>query len=208
MNMYKGLKLGGLFLFLACLLGVLGLVGLGCKRTVDFPNAPKIYLQKITQRKNLDPNSGADSIKVEIRYEDGDGDLGLSSGDTNAEFAKYRLSTDNQINRNFYNLYISLFIDNGAGRFDSIPPVIVSGREIAIPGYSRFVRLLNTKGEPIEGVITYDYQDILYLERFGGVPPTDRPYFIPGRKYFFKIRIADRALNKSNVLLTDTLRAQ
>jgi len=203
--MFKGLKLGVLFLFLVCLLAVLGM---GCKRSVDFPNEPRIYLQKITQRKNLDPNSGADSIQIQIRYEDGDGDLGLSSGDTSNAFAKYKQSTDTKINRDHYNFYISLFIDNGKGRYDSIPPVVVSGKEIAIPGYSRFVRLLNTKGEPIEGVITYDYQDILYLERYGGVPPTDRPFFIPGRKYFLKIRIADRALNKSNLLISDTLRAQ
>lgn len=65
--------------FSAIAIFLLGLAFLSCERPPEFSIVPKIAFEKVTY---TEVNSEQDSLNVTIFFEDGDGDLGLTSDDT------------------------------------------------------------------------------------------------------------------------------
>ncbi|WP_201984727.1 hypothetical protein [Hymenobacter rubidus] len=127
-----------------------------------------------------------DSIEVALNFEDGDGDLGLSPTDTAGAFA-YNKGR----NRYYENYFIQPYYKNRQGVF---VPVIST-----ITQNGRFPRLTNADARPgpIKGV----------LRRAIGISLIDTAYSVrPGREYYFKVSIADRALHESNVVTTETVK--
>jgi hypothetical protein len=164
-----------IFIFLSLMI-VLG----SCYRKPDFPNTPFIEFQSIVKNVITDPISTGkvDSISITIKFQDGDGDLGLNSEDNSGVFAQ---------NSPYYYNYKVTLLQEIAGVFT---PVIFTG--LSFDG--RFPRLEEQgRRNPLEGTLTYSLKFVHAL-----LPPT-----IPaGTRMKFRVRIYDRALNLSNEIET------
>lgn len=110
----------------------------GCYKEPEFPVTPVIEFDDITKAIRIDQFSGAnkDSVTISIKFQDGDGDLGLN----NEETAAAQLSED-------YNYVVRVF-RKVRGNFVEFEPFIP---------YSGFFFRLNDsdKPSPIEGVLDY-----------------------------------------------------
>ena len=83
-----------------------------CKDDPEISKTPEINFGEFLLYKNI---SGKDSmIVLRINYEDGDGDLGLSSTDT--------LPPYNYGNSAFYNLFVTYQVNNGWACLEGIKP--------------------------------------------------------------------------------------
>jgi hypothetical protein len=132
-----------------------------------------------------------DSLIFSIRFQDGDGDLGLSSATDHKDMGPpYQfLNLDGSRNPDYYNYVVDTFLKR-EGRFIPFP--------FPNPGFTysgRFMRLSHDdRLEPLEGILRYSlpawYQSSVSR---------------PGTVVKFRIYIKDRALNKSNVVETDEI---
>lgn len=127
-----------------------------------------------------------DQITIRIRIQDGDGDLGLDPADTLAPYQT--LNDDGSFNEFSKNYFVKLYTLEGEDfvlfEFPS-PQFDLS---------SRFKRL-NEEDDfgPLEVDLNYDF--------FVGNQSN-----LINKVARFEVQIADRALNKSNVITTDTIR--
>ena len=157
----------------------------GCLTPPDFSDKPKIELDGVTVIR-LGGNLGVrDSIEIALKFEDGNGDLGLDKTDDTGPFAY-----NNKQNRYYENYFLQPFYKNRQGIF---VPLIPLGKE-----NGRFIRLTkaDAKPGPLQGIL-----------RRSVVFNLDTAFaYRAGTEYKFEVSIADRALNESNVLTTNTVR--
>ena len=108
----------------------------GCKDDRQFPIEPVISFKGYTLMKE----GGIETLKVTLRFTDGDGDIGLAENET---FPPYNVGSPY-----FYNLWVTYYeMDNGTFQEITLPSPI----SIRVP-------ILNPSGRPtpLEGDISYD----------------------------------------------------
>jgi hypothetical protein len=163
--------------------GFIGLVVIlftfgGCQKAPDISTTPFI---RFDSYKFIEGGQNEDTIRLTIYFQDGDGDLGLSQGDT---MAPYDIA--NGTNPNYYNILVDYFEQNlGTGNFDSLmSPLTYRGR-------FKPIFLDAQKNQPLTGTISYDIQVLNF--------PDDRDIL-------FKILVKDRKLNNSNRITSGPIR--
>ena len=182
---------------LAFSIGSLGLLAASlssCLKAPEYPVTPSISFNDI-QVIRLQPKQAGgqplDSIRMTINYQDGDGDLGLSSDEQKVAPFKFRNpdSTYNKFNRNFF---IEVFIRNPAtGKYEmrvTKTPAAPAGYDGAFPHPTATT---DSKAAPIKGTLTY----APLAFGLGDI-------FQPRDSVRFEITIADRALHVSNTITT------
>lgn len=148
----------------------------GCKtEDFGFPDEPVITFKSMEQYKL----NGRDSaVVIEIDYTDGDGDIGLEPSDSLAPFqfgGPY-----------FYNLQITVWeVDNGISK-----PLLIPSSTDTINFNDRIKTLTPSgKNKAIYGTIKLNLNA--------------KPYFsLSPDSMFYKIRITDRKLHRSNEIST------
>jgi len=172
----KVLTFIGILLFLSIFLH-------SCFVKPEFADTPKLEfesIQKITLPGLL---NAKDSIIIALKFQDGDGDLGLSPADTIFPFQE--LNADGTPNEFHLNYYINLYRKvNGEFIQFEFGDVTLNGR---FPS-------LNVEGQegPLEGVLR---RSVVISSAYPFRNDTIR----------FDVFIIDRALNKSNLVETDTV---
>lgn len=160
----------------------------GCFSEPDYPTTPKIEFVRL---QNLESKARAntDSVVVTLFFQDGDGDLGLTSTDTLPPFSER--NSDGTVNRFRNNFFAEVERLNEDGEFE---PVTFSSQNFNLD--SRFP-ILNTldKETALEGNLRYSL--ILFATSFS---PVQR-----GDVLRYKISIADRKLHESNFIVTDPM---
>lgn len=150
-----------------------------CNKPPEYPIEPRIEFKAIESYPVFNQGAKKDSLIIVTRFEDGDGDLGLSSEETNAP-------PYNQGN-NYLNYLVETFVKKqGSAAFEKID----------LPGTSgTFFRLSpDSRIGPLEGDLRYSgikipAQNIFNLKA--------------GDQIKFRIQIRDRALHPSNIVDTD-----
>jgi hypothetical protein len=150
--------------------------GFACVKKPTYPNSPVISDARISFLRE----GNEQVLRLDFKYTDGDGNLGLSPGDTMAPFN--RLLSNGQVNPNYYNIIVDFYTLN---------PFTLEYEFFDFQGfnyYGRFPLLADTdyKG-PIEGRLRYDLKSINF---FGG-QRTDLK---------LRVYIRDRDLNQSNTI--------
>lgn len=160
----------------------------GCFSEPDYPTTPKIEFVRL---QNLESKARAntDSVVITLFFQDGDGDLGLTSTDTLPPFSER--NSDGTVNRFRNNFFAEVERLNEDGEFE---PVTFSSQNFNLD--SRFP-ILNTldKETALEGNLRYSL--ILFATSFS---PVQR-----GDVLRYKISIADRKLHESNFIVTDPM---
>jgi hypothetical protein len=144
----------------------------GCIKDESFPNEPAIEFNQYIRY-------GNDSAEFVINFTDGDGDLGLSSKDTNSPF--------HQGGNYHFNLRLKyLYLDTATGQWVPFVTNFPNNGDLLEWNF-RFPRVLKKdNSKAVKGEI----HSRMYA-----------PYYVPGHtKYRFECFIYDRALNKSNVI--------
>lgn len=172
----------------AVLMVLLGLSVPGCINPPDYPDTPEIDFQRISIQSILKQGSPFDSINIAISYRDGDGDLGLGQNDTLPPFNP-RLP-DKTPNPNTLNYFCQAQIRQTDGTYVNYNPPAgtLSGRYPNLTPESQADRKAPLRGEI--------YYAILFSPI--GSPP-------PGTVMRFKVSIQDRALHRSNEVVTDPI---
>jgi hypothetical protein len=158
-----------------------------CKEIIvgpDFSLRPTIeFRRNVVDRGALDPVLGnrVDKLTIVIHFEDGDGDLGLTSEDRQTEKFQ-QTNPDGTPNKYYFNYYASILRKvNGSFVRD----------EASVPYSGAFPPLKpDGKPGPIEGELEYSI-----LFPLLSTPPNDTVKF--------EIFIIDRDLKESNTILTD-----
>ncbi|WP_338766610.1 hypothetical protein WAF17_04155 [Bernardetia sp. ABR2-2B] len=160
----------------------------GCFAEPDYPVVPQITFVDI---ENLQSQARAntDSVIITLFFQDGDGDLGLSSSDTLPPFSDR--NPDGTVNLFRHNFFADVERLNENGEFE---PVTFASQNFNLN--SRFP-VLNTleKETALEGDLRYSIEVI-------------STSFSPVKKgdvLRYRISIADRNLNVSNVILTEPM---
>lgn len=160
----------------------------GCFSEPNYPNVPQIEFVSL---KNLESKSRAntDSVVITLFFKDGDGDLGLTSSDTLPPFSER--NPDGTVNRFRNNFFAEVERLNENGEF---VPIIFAAQNFNLD--SRFP-ILNTldKETALEGDLRYS----LTLFAISSSP------IRKGAVLRYKISIADRKLNESNVIITNQM---
>lgn len=170
------------------------LIGLAvaCERPPEFEPTPLIKRENI---RYIGTEQG-DTIKIKFRFQDGNGDLGLTKGDTLPPFQLWNgpqhpdCQQDSCLNLDYYNILIDLFTyDSAAGEFvpfqfppPRIPTQNLHGR------FPPFKDSENSSVDDVEGTIEY---------KFGSL---SSQFPQPGDSVRVDVRIKDRSLNTSNKL--------
>ncbi|WP_345070560.1 hypothetical protein [Hymenobacter fastidiosus] len=170
-----------------------------CISPPDFPSTPNIEFKELKVTRITDPNPNIvpqDQVAVTVSFQDGEGDLGLTN-DQKTKGSPYYQDPQQGAprNRNFYNYFITIFRQNGQGRFEPVPLV-----DPRFPYDSTFPPLdpEGGKAAPLKGDLTFTTNfDI----------DTDKP-IKPGDIIRFEISIMDRALNESNKITTTSYLVQ
>ena len=147
-----------------------------------FDVKPKISLERLSFEPGKVRNDRGelyDTLVISVRFQDGDGDLGLTVDDTLPPFQ--RVNSDGTLNSNYRNIYPQLFVKRNGVYVDA------SGDNY----FGRFTRILQPDegASPLEGTITYrrtNLQGFFQLD--------------PGDTIQAEVYILDRALHKSNVV--------
>ncbi|WP_038032276.1 MULTISPECIES: hypothetical protein [Thermonema] len=177
-------------ILLACLLT--GLLG-ACYEKPSFPLAPQITFKEITAIPQRDSTTGfylGDSVIIAVDFTDGNGDIGLSQADTLPPYQLYLDEDSTQINR----FYFNYFCDVERRESGSYAP-------FALPNGTTLngrISPITDSPNPVEGTIIYK----TFIPAFSN----DLQYTLnPYDTLRFRISIADRALNESNVIFTDSI---
>jgi hypothetical protein len=176
--------------FRLLLVGAFGLLTLGlgsCLKAPEYPVTPEISYESIRLKHDVSTSQPIDSVFITIRFQDGDGDLGMSSDESNA--APY-------VGTRFANNYfIEPYVRASTG--GSFVDVKDTGRGISAGAYnSRFERISTSsesRSAPIKGTLTRVYT-FAY-----------RTLFQPGEEVRFTVSIADRAMHESNTITTESV---
>jgi hypothetical protein len=174
-----------------CLGLVLLLAMEGCRKEPNYAKEPHIEYQNIEHATKQDQlGSPFETITFAVRFQDGNGDLGLSNEkdhpDTLPPYAF--LNPDNTLNRFHYNFFIDTFVKKD-GVF--VPHRLPNPN---FPHHGRFLRLSqDDRIEPLEGILKYTLR----------LSPDDQLQV--GSVVKFRLSIADRALNESNTVETDEI---
>ncbi|HRZ49511.1 MAG TPA: hypothetical protein P5338_08980, partial [Bacteroidales bacterium] len=145
----------------------------GCSHDYDFPLEPVLSYKDFVLEKNQDGLLTQGILMLE--FTDGDGDIGLSQGDT---LPPYHLGGDN-----YYNFFIDLYYKSGTGYEKVTFP------DTSYTFNSRIPRIeLNGKSKAIRGVIEYTFDLQLMLP------------FLQSDTLQVRTSITDRALHRSNLV--------
>ena len=149
--------------------------------TITFDN-----IQNITKISNdgFGGQTKIDSVIMQIRFQDGDGDLGLTEAELKANPAKYK---------DFRNFEVGVLLKKN-GQF---VPITFSP---ALGGLMNFKFKQDQKSGPIEGTVAYSTQFVYAF--YKGYSPLFTP---KNDTLKFKIFIRDNALNQSNTIETDPI---
>ncbi len=164
----------------------------GCPGEPEWPRTPSITFQSAEL-----VSRDRDTVITTIRFRDGDGDLGLNPEDLVGVFAD--TNPNGTVNLNSYNFWIDIFrkLPN-IERWDSISPVVNATGTEFIGFYGRFPRLSdNNNAAPLEGAISHK------ISAAGGFPIPSNVQFAD---FKFRIRVLDRARNRSNRIETTPVR--
>jgi hypothetical protein len=161
----------------------------GCHNPPEFPNEPSISYKRVEQYHFTVAGRPQDSLRIVIRFEDGDGDLGLTSDDNQPPFnPAYETPAGEKIPQGeyFYNYFVTMYIKrNGVFQVFQFPNA--GGLN------SRFFPLApDGRVGPLEG-------DLKYTVKF------DSKNFTIGDVVKFDVYIVDKKLNKSNRITTDEI---
>lgn len=176
-------------------MGSLGLLagGLsGCIKEPSFSSTPDISFNRIELRRFTPAGTNQqpiDSIYITINFQDGDGDLGL----TEAESKVSPYAFPSQFNSNYF---IAAFVKRPRSKTYEPAVSLLSGVPIGAGLNGRFDHpstLTDGKAAPLKGTLT----------RRLGIGAGD--VFNTGDKVRFTVSIADRALNVSNTITTDSI---
>lgn len=171
------------------LLSLLALVGLAsCVKEPEYSMTPAITfesIQKITKTSNdgFGGKAKIDSVIMSIRFEDGDGDLGITAAEIKAN-SKYK---------DFRNFEVDVMLRKN-GKF---VPVTFSPK---LGGLMNFQFRPDQKPGPIEGSIAYSTQFVYAF--FKGYSPL---FTEKNDTLKFQISIRDKAFHLSNVVETDPI---
>jgi hypothetical protein len=182
MNLIRLARLAGAFSLLA---GGLS----SCLQEPSYSTTPSIEFDSIRRERSRQPGQvPVDSIFVTIRFQDGDGDLGLN--DTEIKSAPY-LYPSRYSSNYFIEPYVLV---RSTGKFVKLSD---TGRSTLGAYNARFDHpsiTTDTKAAALKGTLTRAFG-------FGLGSP-----FQPGEVVRFDVNIADRALHESNIVTTDTVK--
>lgn len=176
------MKKQNLLILLTFALGVLGFQS--CYPDPEFDLTPNITFREVEQHAKVNrQNVKYDSLVIVVRFQDGDGNLGLSA--TNPEDASGDFGSGKQFHHNFFvKMYKKV---NGDFQL-----LLIGGKPIPLSG--RFPRIsTDTRIEPLEGDIRFS------------LPLFPNNLLKPNDTVRFDIQIADRAKNLSNVVSTSEI---
>ncbi len=198
------------------------LILVSCNRAPELPVIPNIRFENIEFKEV----NGPDSLIVNIYFEDGDGDLGLTSNDIHDQYAPYFVVLDQN------NDTIKYGSQPGLPEYNPVDYVILRDEdgvatdtilvEINENHYNYFVRFFTKKNG---NYTEFDWRAAPYYQTFDGRFPLlnrdivdnqlkDRPlegslrYGMTSSGWLFifrdsvkiSVQIQDRALNKSNIV--------
>jgi hypothetical protein len=166
-----------------------------CWKEPVYPDTPSIELNRLTGDFHYSEFSKVylTTVTIGVNFKDGDGDLGLEEADTLGLYdpIDFDAVTNLPINKYYNNFFIETFIEKN-GEFVPAVNEVVAGTQIVKDG--RFILLSpDDKTRALEGELRYTF-DVT----FANLPL----YFKSGDRLKFKIQIADRALNLSNIIET------
>jgi hypothetical protein len=170
--------------------GLLSLLAVGftsCLNPPTYSNTPEISFNSIKHDRYFINGTPIDSVIITINFQDGDGDLGLTT--TEATAAPY---TPTYFGANFY---MTPYV-KANGTYTALQYVRPDLFLTANSYYDRFDHLSNTtdnKAAPLRGTLRRAYA-FLY-----GSP------FLPNQEIKFKVSIFDRALHQSNEIETTSI---
>lgn len=162
-----------------------------CRKEPNYPDEPQISFKRIEQFAHDANNLQIDSIFLVIGFQDGDGNLGLSSDDKSADYNPPFQKGSIYENNFKVRLQKQVPDSNKPGEFTFIDYKFpVEGFDLS----GRFPRISSDdRKEPLEGEIRFGME---FTEEF----------FVPGEVIRFEVFIYDRETpvpNKSNVIVTD-----
>ncbi|MBK6263920.1 hypothetical protein JKA74_02630 [Marivirga sp. S37H4] len=224
-------------LILSAPLILLSFIFTGCPEPPEFDNTPKIAFESIefdTRTDPKNPNITEDILSLTIYFEDGDGDLGLSSEELAPPYNQYNLPLNNEGQIIFIGSQEGLPPYNPLDYFvvaedDTIivNSTLVTADTFLIERNPRFYNMfIKTFYKPASEFVEYKWEEAPYYQSFNGRFPQlntedyDRPingtltYDLTSlgfravfRNYpmFVQAQIWDRAGNKSNVINSDTI---
>lgn len=184
-------------LYLYCFILLLTSIGiLSCHPIKELVNGPSFdIVPKITPKPGrIYPNriesqlgNRVDSLILVLHFQDGDGDLGLTSDDRETNPKYMQKHPDGSENKYWYNYFAKAYRKVN-GKFVE---VIIGEKSVT---YSGAFPPLKTDGKPgpIEGDLEYS---IYYPLKSTPANDTVR----------FEIQLVDRALNESNIILTEPM---
>jgi hypothetical protein len=148
----------------------------GCNKPPEYPVEPHIEFKSIESYPLVSRQGGRyDSLVIVTRFEDGDGDLGLSSLDE-------QVPPFNE-GSNGVNYLLETFVKRqGDAGFEKIDLLGINGRFFRLSSDSRI--------GPLEGDLRYSYK----------VPTPNIFNIKTGDQIRFRIQIRDRALHFSNIV--------
>ncbi len=172
--------------------GLLSLMAGGftsCLSEPSYSTTPSISFNSISRQRYTTANGAiVDSVFITINFQDGDGDLGLSS--TEATVAPY---TPTYYGANFY---MTPFVKNATGTYTALrfarPELFLTVNSY----YDRFDHpsaTTDNRAAPLRGTLRRAYE-FLY-----GSP------FLPNQEVKFTVSIFDRALHQSNEIETTSI---
>jgi hypothetical protein len=166
----------------------LGLSATACFSPPSYSDTPSIAFESI---RNVPISAGNDSVYINISFQDGTGDIGLNPNETSAPYQA--TNADGSSNPFFYNYFLNMY-KRVNGRF-----VRVTFNSPDFTLNSRIPPLNPSRNSAIEGTLTYGLQ-FFYIFNTAFTPSISRNDTVK-----FEVQIADRALNRSNIIETQEI---
>jgi hypothetical protein len=158
-----------------------------CIEPPNYPDEPSIEFKSITAQRIDEVTGTFDTITVSVTFQDGNGDLGLSSDEKNPPYS----DRDSQGNINKFkdNYFFEPQIYNESTK--TFEPIVLP--DPTFNYNSRYPRLApDNRSAPLKGTLSFGQKF------FAGTFP-------PGATVRFQVSIADRALHVSNKVTTDPI---
>ena len=172
----------------ACSAGLLAVGLSSCLAEPNYSSTPEISFDNI-QQIHLNGISPHDSIALTIRYQDGDGDLGLTSDEVSNKSGAYYGT------RYANNFFVVPYVKSN-GKFVTLASTGRFPTYTEATYYSRFDHITGTADKrslPIKGTLVWS-------QSFFPLSP-----FLPGEEVQFQVSIADRAKHESNTIMSSSV---